>query len=73
MTSTAAELPDIATDRPTLRTGTLVAGCFAVGMAQIGIVLPAVINGPIQRTLHASGGELSWIGDASSCPSPCSA
>ncbi|WP_217558679.1 MFS transporter [Streptomyces sp. GbtcB6] len=64
MTSTAAERPDIGAARPTLRAGTLVAGCFAVGVAQIGIVLPAVINGPIQRTLHASGAELSWIGDA---------
>ena len=27
-------------------------------------MLPAVINGPIQRTLHTSGAQLSWIGDA---------
>ncbi|QUQ64134.1 MFS transporter [Kutzneria sp. CA-103260] len=56
MTATAAE--------PSLRAGTLWAGCVAVGIAQIGIVLPAVVNGPIQAGLHASGTEISWIGDA---------
>jgi MFS family permease len=64
MSSTVARRTGIGAGQPTLRVGTLVAGCFAVGMAQIGIVLPAVINGPIQRTLHASGAQLSWIGDA---------
>ncbi|MFI9383168.1 MFS transporter [Kutzneria sp. NPDC052558] len=49
---------------PSLRAGTLWAGCVAVGVAQVGIVLPAVVNGPIQATLHTSGAELSWIGDA---------
>ena len=56
MTATATE--------PSLRAGTLWAGCFAVGIAQIGIVLPAVVNGPIQAGLHTSGAEISWIGDA---------
>ena len=50
--------------RPSLRAGTLLAGCVAVGIAQIGIVLPAVVNGPIQAALHTSGAEISWIGDA---------
>ena len=36
-------------------TGTLVAGCLAVCLAQIGLVLPAAINGVIQRTLQTSG------------------
>lgn len=64
MSATVADGPDLGAAPSTLRAGTLVAGCVAVGMAQIGIVLPAVINGPIQRTLHASGAQLSWIGDA---------
>jgi len=64
MSSTVTGRPDAGSGHPTLRPGTLVAGCVAVGMAQIGIVLPAVMNGPIQRALHASGPQLSWIGDA---------
>jgi len=49
---------------PSLRAGTLWAGCVAVGVAQVGVVLPAVVNGPIQAALHTSGAEISWIGDA---------
>jgi len=49
---------------PSLRAGTLWAGCVAVGIAQVGVVLPAVVNGPIQAALHTSGAEISWIGDA---------
>ncbi|NNN37514.1 MFS transporter, partial [Streptomyces sp. S3(2020)] len=41
-----------------------VAGCLAVCLAQIGLVLPAAINGVMQRTLQASGAELTWISDA---------
>ncbi|MFG2343716.1 MFS transporter [Streptomyces phaeochromogenes] len=44
--------------------GTLVAGCLAVCLAQIGLVLPAAINGVIQRSLETSGAELTWISDA---------
>lgn len=45
-------------------TGTIIASCLAVCLAQIGLVLPAAINGVMQRTLQASGGELTWISDA---------
>jgi MFS family permease len=44
--------------------GTLIAGCLAVCVAQIGLVLPAPINGVIQQQLHASGSQLTWISDA---------
>ena len=44
--------------------GTIVAGCLAVCLAQIGLVLPAAINGVIQRSLGTSGAELTWISDA---------
>jgi len=64
MTSTVAGHSATGADQPKLSAATLFAGCFAVGIAQIGIVLPAVINGPIQSTLHTSGAEISWIGDA---------
>lgn len=49
-------------------TGTLVAGCLAVCLAQIGLVLPAAINGVIQSSLHTSGAELTWISDAFMVP-----
>ncbi|CAM5256098.1 hypothetical protein SALBM311S_12070 [Streptomyces alboniger] len=67
MVSTPAYDPPTApsSDAATARhTGTIVAACLAVCLAQIGLVLPAAINGVMQRTLHASGGELTWISDA---------
>ena len=44
--------------------GSLLAACLAVCVAQIGLVLPAAINGVLQQTLHTSGSELTWISDA---------
>lgn len=41
--------------------GTLVAGCVAVLVAQLGLVLPAAINGLMQETLHTTGSQLTWI------------
>ncbi|WP_405719898.1 MFS transporter [Streptomyces sp. NBC_01537] len=60
----AAPSPGPAKDAPASHTGTIVAGCLAVCLAQIGLVLPAAINGVMQRTLQASGSELTWISDA---------
>ncbi|MEV6174187.1 MFS transporter [Streptomyces sp. NPDC051954] len=52
-------------DAPPVRhTGTIVVACLAVCLAQIGLVLPAAINGVIQRSLQTSGAELTWISDA---------
>jgi MFS family permease len=44
--------------------GTLVAACAAVFIAQLGLVLPAAINGEMQRALQTSGSELTWISAA---------
>ncbi|WP_327699158.1 MFS transporter [Streptomyces sp. NBC_00459] len=57
-----------ATGTPAHHTGTLIAGCLAVCLAQIGLVLPAAINGVIQRSLQTSGAELTWISDAFMVP-----
>ncbi|MEU9456234.1 MFS transporter [Streptomyces sp. NPDC048277] len=54
----------IALTTPERHTGTILAGCLAVCLAQIGLVLPAAINGVMQRSLQASGSELTWISDA---------
>jgi MFS family permease len=48
----------------TLTIGTLVAGCFAVMLAQIGIAIPATLNGLFQEDLHPIGSQLTWISDA---------
>jgi MFS family permease len=44
--------------------GSLLAACLAVCVAQIGLVLPAAINGVMQQTLHTTGAQLTWISDA---------
>ncbi|WP_217567222.1 MFS transporter [Streptomyces sp. GbtcB7] len=65
VSSPAYDPPITPTDGPSARhTGTIIAGCLAVCLAQIGLVLPAAINGVIQRSLQTSGAELTWISDA---------
>lgn len=48
----------------TLAVGTLVAGCFAALLAQVGIAIPATLNGLFQTDLHPVGSQLTWISDA---------
>lgn len=59
--TTASPPPDTARGVPV---PTLVAGCAAVFLAQLGLVLPAASNGVIQATFRASGEELTWVSDA---------
>lgn len=47
-----------------LTTGTLVAGLLAVCLAQIGLAIPATLNGLFQSDLHPVGSQLTWISDA---------
>src|SRR5882757_3464538 len=47
-----------------LAVGTLIAGCLAVCLAQIGIAIPATLNGLFQTDLHPIGSQLTWISDA---------
>jgi len=49
---------------PRLPLGTLIAGCLAVCLAQIGIAIPATLNGLFQEHLHPVGSQLTWISDA---------
>jgi MFS family permease len=44
--------------------GTLIAGCLAVCVAQIGLAIPATLNGMFQTALHPIGSQLTWISDA---------
>jgi MFS family permease len=47
-----------------LSLGTLIAGCFAVCLAQIALAMPATLNGLFQEHLHPVGSQLTWISDA---------
>lgn len=47
-----------------LTTGTLAAGLLAVCLAQIGLAIPATLNGLFQSDLHPVGSQLTWISDA---------
>ncbi|KAB2374592.1 MFS transporter [Actinomadura montaniterrae] len=38
--------------------------CVAVCLAQIGIAIPATLNGLFQKDLHPVGSQLTWISDA---------
>ncbi len=62
MSSTTARSSTAPSGR--LPVATLVAGCAAVFLAQIGLVWPAAINGVIQATFQTSGAQLSWVSDA---------
>ena len=44
--------------------GTLLAAAVAVAIAQIGVSMPAVLNGVIQLDLRTTSTELTWVSDA---------
>jgi MFS family permease len=50
--------------RQRLTTGTLVASALAVGLAQVALSLPAVLNGLFQLDLETSSTQLTWASDA---------
>lgn len=64
MTSTPASPAQAHSDRHRLTTGTLVAAALAVAVAQIGLSIPAVLNGLFQQDLAPSSTQLTWISDA---------
>jgi MFS family permease len=49
---------------PTLTPGTRVATILAVLVAQVGLAIPAVLNGLFQQDLHTTSAQLTWISDA---------
>ena len=55
--------------RTTLDTATVVAVGFAVCLAQIGLAVPATLNGTFQTVLHPTGAsQLDWISDCTLLP-----
>jgi MFS family permease len=49
---------------PSLTTGTRVATALAVCVGQVGLAIPAVLNGLFQADLHTTSSQLTWISDA---------
>src|SRR5690606_39240919 len=49
-------------------TATVVAGCFAVLLAQVAYSLPGALNGTFQQEFQTSGAELTWITAAFAIP-----
>ena len=47
-----------------LTRGTLIAAALAVCVAQVGLAIPAVLNGLFQQDLGTSSSQLTWISDA---------
>ncbi|TWE10050.1 MFS transporter [Rudaeicoccus suwonensis] len=52
------------TQSPSLTRGTMIAAALAVCVAQVGIAIPAVLNGLFQQDLGTSASQLTWISDA---------
>jgi MFS family permease len=49
---------------PQLTSGTLLTAAFAVGVAQLALAIPAVLQGLFQKDLATSTSQLTWISDA---------
>ena len=49
-------------------TGTVVAGCFAVLLAQVAYSLPGALNGTFQQEFQTTGAQLTWITAAFAIP-----
>src|ERR1700710_363304 len=64
MSSSLATSPDVADARHRLTAGTLTAAALAVAVAQIGLSIPAVLNGMFQQDLGTTSTQLTWISDA---------
>ncbi len=56
------------TDRGPLRAGTVAAALFAVCLAQIGLAMPATLNGTFQEVFNPTNSQLTWISDCSLLP-----
>ncbi|GAA0958567.1 MFS transporter [Actinocorallia libanotica] len=49
-------------------TATVVAGCFAVLLAQVAYSLPGALNGTLQQEFQTTGAQLAWITAAFAIP-----
>lgn len=54
----------VAVHTPFLAPGTRIATALAALVAQVGLAIPAVLNGLFQQDLHTTSSQLTWISDA---------
>ncbi|TNC23561.1 MFS transporter [Amycolatopsis alkalitolerans] len=64
MSPTAGVKQRTAVHTPTLTAGTRIATAIAVCVAQVGLAIPAVLNGLFQQDLGTTSSQLTWISDA---------
>jgi len=64
MTNLAPGRPETTDGQSLLSPGTLTAAALAVAVAQIGLSIPAVLNGLFQQDLGTTSTQLTWISDA---------
>src|ERR1700744_4031490 len=64
MTNLAPGRPETTDGQSLLSPGTLTAAALAVAVAQIGLSIPAVLNGLFQQYLGTTSTQLTWISDA---------
>ncbi len=62
--NTTGALTTQAGETQLLSPGTLLAACLAVGVAQVALAIPAVLNGLFQKDLGTTSAQLTWISDA---------
>jgi MFS family permease len=62
--ATTRSRPRVAVHTPTLTTATIIATCIAACVGQIGLAIPAVLNGLFQQDLGTTSSQLTWISDA---------
>ncbi|MCW2756288.1 MAG: major facilitator transporter [Nocardioidaceae bacterium] len=62
--ATASGATGSAASLPALTAGTLAAAAAACFVAQVGLSIPAVINGYINQDLHTTSTQLTWVSDA---------
>ncbi|HLI37810.1 MAG TPA: hypothetical protein VKV80_10795, partial [Streptosporangiaceae bacterium] len=51
-------------ERQEISRGSLAAAILAVGVAQVALAIPAVLNGLFQKDLGTTSAQLTWISDA---------
>ena len=58
-TTAAAPQTRVAVHTPTLTTGTRISTALAVLVAQVGLAIPAMLNGLFQENLHTTSSQLT--------------
>jgi MFS family permease len=60
----ATRRPRVGVHTPSLTAATIIATCIAACVGQVGLAIPAVLNGLFQQDLGPTSSQLTWISDA---------